>query len=126
VLTKGITATDAEVKAFYKKNSDPSNKQAVFYTPETIQMAVIVTPTEAEARAALRDLDSGIPFTTVAQNRSKDPSKVSGGMLNPVPRGRTKSSEIPWNGVRDLRPQGRRASWPPSICRDLVDHPVYR
>lgn len=99
VLSKGLTATDAEVKSFYQKNVKPKNTNALFYEPESIRMAVIVTPTQEQARVALRELDKGIPFGTVARNHSKDPSAVSGGYLNPVKRGRTPSSRIP--GMED-------------------------
>lgn len=53
VVGQGVTVSDADIKKFYDENTDPKNPKARYFTPETVQLAVIVTRTEAEANAAL-------------------------------------------------------------------------
>ena len=65
VLSKGVTVTDAEARRFYDANVNKSNPNAVFYTPESVQIAVIVTQTEARSRLANADLNRNIPWQTV-------------------------------------------------------------
>ena len=47
VLTQGVTVTDAEIRAFYALQSNPSNPQAQFYKPETASFRVIATANSA-------------------------------------------------------------------------------
>ena len=95
VLSKGVTVTDAEARRFYDANVNKSNPNAVFYTPDSVQIAVIVTQTEARSRLANADLNKGIPWQTVVTNYSEDNSKKSAGVLPPTFRGRSRSSVIP-------------------------------
>jgi foldase protein PrsA len=99
VLTKGVKVTEAEIREFYRRNSDPKNPTARFYLPETVQLAVIVTRTEEDARKALADLNRGIAWSTVVKNYSLDDSKENDGVLPPTVRGRTRASTIP--GLED-------------------------
>ncbi|MCC6484190.1 MAG: peptidyl-prolyl cis-trans isomerase [Armatimonadetes bacterium] len=100
VLTNGIKVSDSDVKAFYEKNIDKKNPNAAFYTPESVQIAVIVTKTEAEAKKAQADLSRNIPWPTVVKTYSQDNSKANDGVLPPTFRGRSRSSQIP--GLEDL------------------------
>lgn len=95
VIGKGVDVTDEEVQKFYKENIDKTNPQALFYTPEMVQLAVIVTQTEAQAQAALKELNAGKPWEEVVEKHSQDSSKINRGILPPTFRGRTNSSQVP-------------------------------
>ncbi len=94
VLTKGISATEAEAKKFYEQNVSKTNPAARYYTPELVQVAVIVTRAQKDAEAALSDLNRGIPWQTVVQKYSVDDSKANSGILPPTLKGRTRASTI--------------------------------
>lgn len=100
VLTNGIKVSDAEARAFYKKNIDKKNPNAAFYTPESTQIAVIVTRTEADAKKAQADLSRGIAWPTVVKTYSQDNSKANDGVLPVTFRGRSRASQIP--GLENL------------------------
>ncbi len=94
-LGKGIAVSDAEARKFYEANISRANPLARYYTPEQVEIAVVVTQTEARSNKALADLRQDLPFSTVAKNYSQDASKDNGGVLPPVLRGRTASRKIP-------------------------------
>ena len=95
VLTKGVTVTDAEIRDFYNKESDPRNPQAQFYKPDTITFRVIAAPNQATAQHALAELGANTPFELVAAQDSIDPSKNNGGQIAPLQRGRSPLSQNP-------------------------------
>ena len=95
VLEKDVTVTEEEMRRFYESNLDRKNPNALYYMPETIQLAVIVTKTEAESVKAKADLAHGIPFATVAQTYSVDDSKQSGGLTGLIAQGRTIAAKMP-------------------------------
>lgn len=95
VLTAGLAVSDAEVEEFYRVNADKRNPNALFYQPEQAQIAVIITSSEATANSARKALDGGSPFDQVARAFSQDQSRVNGGLLPPILRGRTQSVKIP-------------------------------
>jgi len=95
IFEKGVTVTEEEIRRFYETNLDKKTPTARYYTPETIQLAVIVTKTEADALKAKADLAHNIPFGTVAQTYSIDDSKQSGGMTGLIIRGRTQAAKMP-------------------------------
>ncbi len=99
IVNKGVTVTDAEVRKFYESNVDPKNPLALFYVPDQVQIAVIVTATEANAKKALSEMNSGIPWATVVKKYSQDGSKQNSGVLPPTLRGRTRSKDVP--GLED-------------------------
>jgi len=86
-LTRGVTVTDADVRAFYQANTNPKDPQARYYQPDTVQIEVIVTTNPADHSAALAALASGQSFAAVAQQYSKDPSAANGGVLSPIRKG---------------------------------------
>ncbi|HEY3328904.1 MAG TPA: peptidyl-prolyl cis-trans isomerase [Capsulimonadaceae bacterium] len=86
VLAPGAHVTDPMVVAYYKRNVDPANPTAKFYTPESVTAQVIITPTEKEAGDAKARLDAGIAFASVALQFSHDLSRRNGGMLPSVTR----------------------------------------
>lgn len=93
VLTQGVTVSDAEVRDFYKAQSDPRNPQAQFYKPDTMTFRVIATPTQKAAQAAMAELNANTPFELVASELSVDPSKQAGGLITPLQRGRSPLSQ---------------------------------
>lgn len=99
VATKGIDVTDAEVHRYYLANIDKHNPQAQFYMPETTQVEVIVTRTEAQAAQAYQQLALYVPFDVVARKYSTDSASANGGVLPPLQRGRTKFNNMP--GLED-------------------------
>lgn len=96
ILTKGVNATDAEIRNYYQQNIKPNNPRARFYTPETVRIAVIVTNTQAAGQNAIKAMNNGMSFQNAAKNFSVDVSTNSnGGVLPLIPRGRTKAASIP-------------------------------
>ena len=95
VLTNGVSVSDAEIRDFYNKQTDPKNPQAQFYTPATMTFRVIATASPKTAQAALADLNANTPFELVAAEFSIDPSKDAGGLISPLQLGRSPLSQNP-------------------------------
>ena len=95
LAAQGADPTESQTRDFYRHNADPANPQARFYTPETVAVSVIVTPTEDEGHKARVLLDTGVSFADVALQYSHDLSRRRGGTLPPVARGRTRAGRIP-------------------------------
>lgn len=83
-LTKGTEkVTQQDVKEYYDKN-----KAKQFTQPATRDVLVILTKTEAQAKAAKAALDGGMPFEEAVRKYSTDPTtKANGGRLNNVTEG---------------------------------------
>lgn len=95
VLGQGQKVTEADMRAFYRAQTDRRNRHALYYQPETATISVIITPGEADSRKALSALARGVPFAKAAATYSTDRSKKNGGVLAPVVQGRTGFSHIP-------------------------------
>jgi len=95
VINKGVQVTEAEIRKFYKDNIDRKNPTARFYTPESAQIAVIVTASKASADRALRELENGSSWQDVVEKYSQDRSKSNNGVLPPFLRGRTRAAKVP-------------------------------
>jgi len=82
-VTKGKdNITDAQITTYYNKN-----KQR-FATPETRDVRIVLTKTEAEANAAKKALESGQSWAKVAKQYSIDEaSKGQGGLLSGIAKG---------------------------------------
>jgi parvulin-like peptidyl-prolyl isomerase len=77
--TEGVTVTDQEVQANYKKNP-------LDYTrPKQYHVRLIAVKTDADTKAVDADLKSGKAFADVAKARSIDVTKATGGDLGTVP-----------------------------------------
>ena len=99
LVNKGNTVSEADVRAYYARQSDKSNIPAKFYTPPSVTISVIVSSSEQTLRKAEKELASGSSFAGVAAKYSEDNSKNNGGVLPPILKGRSPSSRIP--GVED-------------------------
>jgi parvulin-like peptidyl-prolyl isomerase len=95
VIQQGIEVTEEDARRFYQTNSNPKDPAARYYTPETIQLAVIVTKTQAAAERARQELNSGVAFPTVAKKYSVDDTRNEGGITGVIARGRTQAAQIP-------------------------------
>jgi foldase protein PrsA len=81
-IAKKKPITKAEIEKYYNEN-----KQR-FGTPETRSVEIILTKTEAAAKSAKQEVQSGKSFASVAKRVSVDPtSKASGGLLSGVTKG---------------------------------------
>ncbi len=119
LVAQGVDVTDAEAHAYYREQTDPHNPTARFLRPEAVRMAVIVTPSEAQARQAENALCKGTPFVEVAKTYSKDRSASRGGEMPPILRGRTLARQV--RGLEDVifglqpgettRPQKLMGAW---------------
>lgn len=89
LMTQGVEVTEAEIREFYRKNVDPRNLRAMFYSPPMLTVAVIVTPNEATARQALAALKAGAPFGDVAARYSIHDSAARGGLVPRFALGRS-------------------------------------
>jgi foldase protein PrsA len=68
--------TKAEIEKYYKAN------MSHFGTPEKRNVAIILTKTEAQAKSAKQEIESGKSFASVAKAVSIDPTtKAKGGLL---------------------------------------------
>jgi hypothetical protein len=106
----GIDAavSEQEIQDYYRANTDPSNPNALFYSPETATISIIVTVTEQEARNAERELMAGKAFADVARAHSKDKTGPAGGEAPPIVKGRSflaRDSELE-KAVFELKPGG--------------------
>src|SRR5579871_573221 len=95
LLGRGQKVTEADMRAYYRAQTDKRNPRALYYHPATATIAVIITPSEVDSRKALSALAEGAPFAKVAAVVSKDQSKKNGGMRPPSTQGRTGLSHIP-------------------------------
>jgi foldase protein PrsA len=76
------TPTKAEIAKYYKEN------QSRYGTPEKRAVEIILTKTEAAAKSAKKEVESGKSFASVAKSKSIDPtSKANGGLLPEVTKG---------------------------------------
>jgi peptidyl-prolyl cis-trans isomerase C len=95
MMSKGVTVTDSEVQRYYRIHADRRNPRARFFTPETVQVAVIGTRSREAGLAALAELQEGVPWDEVARAHSLDVSAFQGGLLPAFGRGRTMCAQIP-------------------------------
>ncbi len=82
-VTKGKDkVTDAQIQSYYDKN------KSRFATPETRDVRIVLTKTEAQANAAKKALENGDSWKTVAKKYSiDDASKNNGGLLSGIAKG---------------------------------------
>jgi len=82
-VTKGTTTvSNAQIAAYYDKN------KSRFAQPERRDLRIVLTKTKAKADEALKDIQSGQSFATVAKKLSIDQaSKSQGGKLLGVAKG---------------------------------------
>ncbi len=74
--------TEAQVTKYYNEN------KSRFGTPEKRSVEIILTKTEAAAKSAKQEVQSGKSFASVAKAKSIDPtSKANGGLLPEVVKG---------------------------------------
>jgi parvulin-like peptidyl-prolyl isomerase len=82
VAKKKHAVTKSEIEKYYNEN-----KQR-FGQPEKRSVEIILTKTEAAAKKAKQEVESGKSFASVAKSTSIDPtSKASGGLLSEVIKG---------------------------------------
>jgi parvulin-like peptidyl-prolyl isomerase len=75
-VTKDVTVSDADVRAYYDENQDR------FTTPETREVAHILVATKKEADEVYAELEGGTDFAKLAKERSTDTvSAEEGGRL---------------------------------------------
>lgn len=78
--------------------------------PESLPIRILVLKTEAEARAALADLEKGVPFEQLVRHLSVGPERERGGYLGRVklaglsPAARAALAKTPSGGVSPIFP----------------------
>ena len=76
------TPSQAEIEKYYKQHASQ------FGTPEKRDVRIVLTKTEAQAKEAKKEIESGKSFASVAKSKSIDPtSKNNGGELKGVVKG---------------------------------------
>ena len=76
------TVTQAEIKKYYEEH------KSQYGTPEKRNVRIVLTKTEAQAKEAKKEVESGKSFASVAKSKSIDPtSKNNGGELKGVVKG---------------------------------------
>jgi len=74
--------SQAEIEKYYKEH------KSQFGTPEKRDVRIVLTKTEAQAKEAKKEIESGKSFASVAKSKSIDPtSKNNGGELKGVAKG---------------------------------------
>jgi foldase protein PrsA len=82
ITGKKAKVSDAEVQKYFNQN------KARYETPEKRGASVIQTHSEADAKKARAEIESGKSFASVAKSKSTDPtSKARGGSLGEVTKG---------------------------------------
>jgi foldase protein PrsA len=82
VIKEKGTVTQAQIEKYYKEN------KSRFGTPEKRNVQIILTKTEATAKAARKEVEAGKSFASVAKAKSVDPtSKANGGLIPEVTKG---------------------------------------
>jgi foldase protein PrsA len=82
-----ITVTQAQIEKYYNENKQH------FGTPEKRTIAIILTKTEAQAKKAKQEIESGKSFASVAKADSIDPtSKTNGGVIVGVVKGQEEAA----------------------------------
>jgi foldase protein PrsA len=81
------TVTDADVQAYYNKN------KAQYAQPESRNLHVVLTKTEAQADKAKKAIEGGDSFASVAKKYSIDKvTKAAGGKLDNVAKGQQEAA----------------------------------
>ena len=82
IVKQKSKVTQAQISKYYKENSKR------FGTPEKRNLLIVLTKTEAQAKKAKQEIESGKSFASVAKSTSIDPaSKSNGGQLPGVVKG---------------------------------------
>ncbi len=82
IIKEKSVVTKAKVDKYYAEN------KAKYGTPEKRNVRIILTKTEAQSKAAKKEVESGKEFGAVAKKVSIDPtSKSNGGLLSNVVKG---------------------------------------
>ena len=82
IVKAKTTVSQAQAKKFYEQN------KSRFETPEHRTAEIILTKTEAAAKSAKSEIESGKSFASVAKSVSIDPAtKAKGGALGEVVKG---------------------------------------
>lgn len=108
---------NAQLRALVRLRSGPDG---VVITPEDIEQAIqlkhgprirarmILVRGEAQAKAAVDRLDAGEPFAEVAMALSADPSRLRGGLLDPISAS-DPSYPVAFRRVLEQTPAGRHS-----------------
>ena len=82
VVKEKSKVTDAQITKYYNEN------KSKYGTPEKRNVRIVLTKTEAAAKKAKQEIESGHDFAAVAKKDSIDPtSKANGGLLKEVVKG---------------------------------------
>jgi foldase protein PrsA len=82
VVKKKNKVTEAQITKYYNEN------KSRYGTPEKRSVEIVLTKTEAAAKSAKKEVESGKSFASVAKAKSIDPtSKANGGLLPEVVKG---------------------------------------
>jgi foldase protein PrsA len=82
IIKQKSKVTEAQITKYYNEN------KSRFGTPEKRSVEIILTKTEAAAKSAKKEVESGKSFASVAKAKSIDPtSKANGGLLPEVVKG---------------------------------------
>jgi foldase protein PrsA len=87
IVKQKSTVSQAQIQKYYNEN------KSRYGTPEKRSIQIILTKTEAEAKSAKKEVESGKSFASVATRVSIDPtSKKNGGKLPEVSKGQEEAS----------------------------------
>jgi len=82
IIKEKSKVSEAQVQKYYNEN------KSKYGTPEKRNVQIILTKTEAVAKSAKKEVESGKSFASVAKSVSIDPtSKANGGLLKEVVKG---------------------------------------
>ncbi len=82
IVNNQVKPTQADIQKYYNEH------QSLYGVPATRSVEIILTKTEAAAKSAKKEVESGKSFASVAKRVSIDPtSKANGGLLPKVVKG---------------------------------------
>jgi hypothetical protein len=95
IIGNGIKVNPGEVQDYYKRNIDRNNSAARFYHPETVQAAVIISPSRSALEKAQKEMAGGLPFSAAVLKYSADQSKTHNGVLPALRRSNVPEAKFP-------------------------------
>jgi hypothetical protein len=78
-----VPVTEAEIRAMYRRQTDPNNPSAALIQPQTLAVHLLGGKSETDIRGAWADLRSGTSFETIAQKRTTGPNPIK---MQVIPR----------------------------------------
>jgi hypothetical protein len=102
VVSNGMKVNPSEVQDYYKHNIDKTNRSARYFHPESVQVQVIMSPNMESIENAQKDIANKLPFAGAAAKYSIGSTRMRGGILPVMIKGRTKIDGVKYPGLEKV------------------------